>query len=81
MNNNLYVWEIKDSEHWPLLVYNITNLSTDEVIRRAKENRIVAMFDEVKVREVDMNELHMRNQSTFVYSLQPQATKIKDLLK
>ena len=81
MNNNLYVWEVKDNEKYPLLVYSTTNLSTDEVIRRAKENRIVAMFDDVKVREVDMNELHMRNQSAFVYSLHPQATRIKDLLK
>ena len=81
MSNNLYVWEIKDNENWPLLVYSTTNLSTDEVIRRAKENRIVAMFDEVEVREVDMNELRMRNQNAFVYSLQPQAIIIKDLLK
>ena len=81
MKTNLYVWEVKDNEHWPLLVYDGENLSTDEVVRRAKENRIVAMFDEVKVRAIDINELKMRNQSTFVYSLQPQATKIKDLLK
>ncbi len=80
MNNNLYVWEVKDGEKYPLLVYSTTSLSTDEVIKRAKENCIVAMFDEVKVREVDMNELRMRNQSAFVYSLQPQATRIKDLL-
>lgn len=76
---DLYIWEIKDKDNFPIVVFSHIPLDDCQVKELSRLYQLVS--DCVSVRPMDINELKMRSPNAYAYSLAPRVFQFRQLIK